>query len=102
MDVNDPSSSPFGASFLPFLPPENAELKGIQPFTEADALEFEEYLAQSTNRSILTSIRRVEMRSILRNPTILFSKEAYPDKAERGRLRNLKVWTLKHFILDDG
>jgi len=61
MDINDPSSSPFGASFVPLLPSENAEPRGIEPFTEANALEFEQYLNASTNRSTITSIRRQEM-----------------------------------------
>jgi hypothetical protein len=101
MDINDPTSSPFGASFLPALPLGDVEPRGIEPYTEADALAFKDYLIHSNNRYILTSIRRQQMRSILRNPAISYSKEAYPDRKERGKLQNLRVWTLKHFILDD-
>ena len=45
--------------------------------------------------------RRAEMKDILRNPSIQYSKEVYPDGKERARLRSLKDWTLKHFLLDD-
>jgi hypothetical protein len=41
------------------------------------------------------------MKDILRNPSIQYSKEVYPDSKERARLRSLKDWTLKHFLLDD-
>jgi hypothetical protein len=41
------------------------------------------------------------MKDILRNPSIQYSKEVYPDSKERARLRSLKDRTLKHFLLDD-
>ena len=91
MDINDPSSSPFGASFLPYLPSEGAEPRGIEPYTEADALNFKDYLIKSNNCSVFTSLRRQQMRAILRNPAILYTKEPYPNCKERGKLQNLRV-----------
>ena len=41
------------------------------------------------------------MRDILRNPSIQYPKENYPDRAERAKLYNLRNWTLQHFLLDD-
>jgi hypothetical protein len=41
------------------------------------------------------------MKDILRNPSIQYLKEVYPDSKERAKLRSLKDWTLKHFPLDD-
>jgi hypothetical protein len=76
MDINDPASSPFGAGTEP---------RGIEPYTEADALDFEYYLIHSNNRSVLISIRRQQMRAILRNPAISYTKEAYPDKLFKQR-----------------
>jgi len=101
MDINDPASSPHGAQFVPQLPIEGSEPIGIDPFPPALALEYEDYLEASTNRSVLTSRRRAEMKDILRNPTILYTERTVPDRNERGRLNNLKSWTLKHFVLDD-
>jgi hypothetical protein len=66
MDINDPASSPFGASFLPTLPLGDVEPRGIKPYTEADALAFEDYLIHSNNCCVLTSIRQQQMRTILR------------------------------------
>jgi hypothetical protein len=48
-------------------------LRGIEPYTEADALAFEDYLIHSNNRCVLTSIRRQQIRLILRNPAISYS-----------------------------
>jgi len=31
----------------------------------------------------------------------LYITHAYPDRKERGRLQNLRNWTVKHFLLDD-
>jgi hypothetical protein len=99
MDVNDPASSPSGAQFLPQLPPLGIE--PIQPFSDSLELEFELYIAQSSNRKVLTSRRRSLMRDILRNPSIQYPKENYPDRAQRAKLYNLRNWTLQHFLLDD-
>ena len=99
MDVNDPASCPSGAQFLPQLPPLGIE--PIQPFSDSLELEFELYIAQSSNRKVLTSRRRSLMRDILRNPSIQYPKENYPDRAERAKLYNLRNWTLQHFLLDD-
>ena len=65
MDINDPASSPFGASFLPYLPSEDEEPRGIELYTEADALDFKDYLVGSNNYSVLTSIRQQQMQVIL-------------------------------------
>jgi len=100
MDVNDPTSSPFGAQFVPRLPTTGVEPSGIIPFTNQDAIDFETYLTQSTNRKMLSSARRAHMKDILQNPNIQFSEHIY-GRAEKGRLQNLKVWTLKHFELQD-
>jgi hypothetical protein len=96
MDVNDPSSSPSGAQFLPQLP--LLGIEPIRPFSDSLELEFELYIAQSSNRKVLTSRRRALMKDILRNPSI---RENYPDRAERAKLYSLRNWTLRHFILDD-
>jgi hypothetical protein len=92
MDVNDPASSPSGAQFLPQLPPLGIE--PIQPFSDSLELEFELYIAQSSNRKVLTSRRRSLTRDILRNPSIQYLKKNYPDRAERAKLYNLRNWTL--------
>jgi hypothetical protein len=83
------------------LPAEGSEPIGIDPFPPAIALEYKDYLEASTNRSVLTSRCRAEMKEILRNPTVLYTERTVPDRNKRGRLNNLKSWTLKHFILDD-
>jgi hypothetical protein len=83
------------------LPLDGVEPRGVIPFTPAIALDYETYLATGTNRSVITSIRRSEMREILRNPHIQWSEEAVPNRAERARLYTLKAWTLKRFELDD-
>jgi hypothetical protein len=99
MDVNDPASSPLGAQFLPQLPPLGIE--PIQPFSDSLELEFELYIAQSSNRKVLTSRRRALMKEILRNPSIQYPRENYPDRAERAKLYSLRNWTLQNFLLDD-
>jgi hypothetical protein len=100
-DVTDPASSPHGASFWP-LPPRHEEPQGINPFPEPIPTDFYSYLVGSTNRTVLTSVRRAEMREILRNPNIQYTQHSHPDRPERGRLQSLKSWTLKYFELDDG
>jgi hypothetical protein len=57
MDVNDPASSPHGAQFLPLLPPSSSEPKGIDPFPAQIALDYEDYLEASNNRSVLIHSR---------------------------------------------
>jgi hypothetical protein len=99
MDINDPSSSPSGAQFLPQLPPLGIE--PIQPFSNSLELEFELYITQSSNRKVLTSRRRALMKDILRNPSIQYPIENYPDRAERAKLYSLRNWTLQNFLLDD-
>ena len=99
MDVNDPASSPSGAHFIPQLPPLGTE--PIRPFLDSLELEFELYIRDGPNRKVLLPRRRAEMKDILRNPSIQYSKEVYHDSKERARLRSLKDWTLKHFLLDD-
>ena len=99
MDVNDPASSPSGAHFIPQLPPLGTE--PIRPFLDSLELEFELHIRDGPNRKVLLPRRRAEMKDILRNPSIQYSKEVYPDSKERARLRSLKDWTLKHFLLDD-
>jgi hypothetical protein len=58
----------------------------------------------NNNRKLLSSRRRWEIREILNHPTtlahILFNINN-PYSTELGRLRNLKVWTLRYFELDD-
>ena len=61
--------------------------------------QYEDYILSTNNRSTLTSRHRSEMKEILRTPSILYS--SIPDRAERARLQNLKVWTLKNFHLQD-
>jgi hypothetical protein len=100
-DVNDPAFSPSGAQYLPQLPLDGVKPRGVIPFTPAIALNYKTYLATGTNRSVITSIRRSEMREILRNPHIQWSEEAVPNRAKRARLHTLKAWTLKRFKLDD-
>lgn len=99
MDVNDPASSPSGARFIPQLPPLDSE--PIPPFLDSIELEFELYIRNGPNRKVLSPRRRAEMKDILRNPSIQYSKEVYHDNKERSRLCSLKNWTLKHFLLDD-
>ena len=99
MDVNDPASSPSGAHFIPQLPPLGTE--PIRPFLDSLELEFELHIRDGPNRKVLLPRRRAEMKDILRNPSIQYSKEVYHDSKERARLRSLKDWTLKHFLLDD-
>jgi hypothetical protein len=99
MNVNDPASSPSGAHFIPQLPPLGTE--PIRPFLDSLELEFELNIRDGPNRKVLLPRRRAEMKDILRNPSIQYSKEVYPDSKERARLRSLKDWTLKHFLLDD-
>ena len=99
MDVNDPASSPSGAHFIPQLPPLGTE--PIRPFLDSLELEFELNIRDGPNRKVLLPRRRAEMKDILRNPSIQYSKEVYHDSKERARLRSLKDWTLKHFLLDD-
>ena len=99
MDVNDPTSSPSGAHFLPQLPPLNTE--PTRPFLDSLELEFELYVRNGPNRKVLSPRRRAEMKDILRNPSIQYSREIYPDSKERARLFSLKNWTLKHFLLDN-
>ena len=99
MDVNDPASSPSGAHFIPQLPLLGTE--PIRPFLDSLELEFELNIRDGPNRKVLLPRRRAEMKDILRNPSIKYSKEVYPDSKERARLRSLKDWTLKHFLLDD-
>jgi hypothetical protein len=41
------------------------------------------------------------MKNILRNSRITFTELSVPDRVERGRLNNLKHWTLKNFELED-
>jgi len=101
-DVADPASSPHGVSYLPAPPPPDLE-KGIQSFPEPIPTDFLSYIAdESTNRAVLSSQRRSQMREILRNPDIQYSKNTYTDRNERGKLYGFKNWTLKHFELDDG
>jgi hypothetical protein len=64
-------------------------------------LEFELYIRNGPNRKVLSPRRRAEMKDILRNPSIQYSKEIYPDRKDRARLCSLKNWTLKYFLLDD-
>jgi hypothetical protein len=52
MDVNDPSSSPSGAQFIPQLPPLGTE--PIQPFSDSLELEFELYVRNGPNRKVLS------------------------------------------------
>jgi hypothetical protein len=105
MDALDPSQSPHGANFLPHLPSISAEPQGMDPFPEALEQEYADYLRNvSTNRSLLTSRRRWEMREILNHPTTpahtLFNIDDFYS-TELGRLRNLRLWTLRYFELDD-
>jgi hypothetical protein len=99
MDVNDPASSPSGAHFIPQLPPLGTE--PIRPFLDSVELEFELNIRDGPNRKVLLPRRRAEMKDILRNPSIQYSKEVHPDSRERARLCSLKNWTLKYFLLDD-
>ena len=104
IDVLDPSQSPHRANFLPHLPPISVEPRGINPFPDHLKQEFEDYLRTNTNRSLLTSRRRWEMREILNHPNtsahVLFNiTDQHSTKL--GRLRNLKVWTQRYFELDD-
>ena len=87
MDVNDPASSPSGAHFIPQLPPLGTE--PIRPFLDSLELEFELHIRDGPNRKVLLPRRRAEMKDILRNPSIQYSKEVYPDSKERARLRRL-------------
>jgi hypothetical protein len=73
----------------------------IQPFSDSLELEFELYVRNVPNRKVLSPRRRAEMKDILRNPLIQYSKEVYSSNKERARLYSLKNWTLKHFLLDD-
>jgi len=98
MDVNDLASSPHGAQFVPDLPPPGAEPEGIDPFPDPIEDDYVHYLERSTNRSVLTGQRRSEMRDILGNPEMSID---VGDSNENARLRNLKVWTLKYFELDE-
>jgi hypothetical protein len=104
IDANDPSQSPHGANFLPQLPPVSVEPNGIDPFPDHLEEEFNTYLLTNNNRKLLTSRRRWEMREILNHPNTsvhtLFNI-TNPYSTELGRLRNLKVWTLRSFELDD-
>ena len=100
MDVNDPASSPFGATFVPRLPLNGIEPIGIVPFTDQNAIDFETYLTTSTNRKLLSSARRAHMKDILQNPNIQFSEHVY-GRVEKGKLQNLKTWTLRYFELQD-
>jgi hypothetical protein len=50
---------------------------------------------------VLLPRRQAEIKDILRNPSIQYSKEVYPNSKERARLGSLKDWTLKHFLLDN-
>jgi hypothetical protein len=71
-DTLNPSQSPHGANFLPHLPSISAEPQGMDPFPEALEQEYADYLRNvSTNRSLLTSRRRWEMREILNHLTTL-------------------------------
>jgi hypothetical protein len=104
MDALDPSQSPYRAYFLPNLLPISVEPLHIDPFPDYLELDFTEYLRTNTNRSLLTSRRRWEIREILNHPTtpayILFNITSSHD-LELGRLRNLKSWTLRYFELDN-
>jgi hypothetical protein len=104
MDALDPSQSPHGANLLPHLPPISAEPTGIGPFPDHLEQEFANYLLTNNNRRLLSSRRRWEIKEILNHPTtlahILFNITD-PHSAELGRLRKLKVWTLRYFELDD-
>jgi hypothetical protein len=85
MDVNDPASSPSGAHFIPQLPLSGTE--PIRPFSDSLELEFKLNIRDGPNRKVLLPRRRAEMKDILRNPSIQYSK----DNKERARLRSLKA-----------
>jgi hypothetical protein len=72
MDVRDPAVSAHGTCYLPLLPSENVEPTGSNPFPDPQRANFEEYLIRSSNRTVLSSIKRSDMREILRNPDIQF------------------------------
>jgi hypothetical protein len=88
MDVNGPASSPSGAHFIRQLPPLDTE--PIPPFSDSLELEFELNLRNGPNRKVLLPRRRAEMKDILRNTSIQYSKEVYPDSKERARLLVLR------------
>jgi hypothetical protein len=90
MDVNDPASSLHRAQFLPLLPLEGSKPRGINPFLPDLALDYEDYLKKSTNRSALISRRRAKIKDILRNSRITFTELSIPDRVKRKRLNNLK------------
>jgi hypothetical protein len=73
-------------------------------FPEALKQEYADYLCNiSTNRSLLTSCRRWEMREILNHlitpAHTLFNIDDFYS-TELGRLCNLWLWTLQYFELD--
>ena len=82
MDIRDPSSSPHGAVFMPFLPKTLTKLVD-EPFSPNLAADFEDYALSSSNRSALTSRRRAEMKEILRHLDIRYTYADYPNGKER-------------------
>jgi hypothetical protein len=99
MDVRDPAVSPHGNHYLPHRPPANVEPTGSNPIPDPQRAEFETHLLASANRAVLSSIKRSEMREVLRSPGIQYPATVWTDQRERARKINQKIWTLKQYDL---
>jgi hypothetical protein len=97
MDIGLPLSSPRGVMYLPSsLPPEPS---GIQCFDKEDLTsKYLKWLGESSNRRVLTPLKRSNYREHLQNP---IETSDHPDPVERQRYSNEKYHVLTNFELQD-